>query len=101
MSTIEDIISLLFLYTKAKELFWIMEFNQYAVGRAIRRIRKTSGLSQEVASGLAGLARSHLAMIENGGKKANFETIWRLANAFEMMPHELVREIEVETMQYE
>lgn len=47
-------------------------------------------------SGLAGLARSHLAMIENGGKKANFETIWRLANAFEMMPHELVREIEIE-----
>lgn len=71
-----------------------MEFNKYAVGSVIKNTRKEKGLSQEVLSGLAGLARSHLAMIESGKKQANFETIWRIANALEIMPHSLVELIE-------
>lgn len=47
-----------------------------------------------MVSGFAGIARSHLAMIETGTKQPNFETIWNLANAFEMEPHELVQLIE-------
>ena len=57
----------------------MIEFNRYAIGRVIRRLRKEKKLSQEVASGLAGLARSHLAMIESGSKQANFETVWKIA----------------------
>lgn len=72
------------------------ELNTRAVGTAIRRIRKERELSQEVVSGLAGIARSHLSMIENGSKNANFETLWKIANAFGMEPHELVRLIEKE-----
>ena len=72
------------------------EFNNYAVGRVVRRIRKSKRLSQEVFSGFAQLARSHLAMIENGSKQANFETVWRIAAAFDMHPYELVRLIEEE-----
>lgn len=74
----------------------MIEFNASAVGRVIRQLRKKQGRSQEVLSGLAGMARSHLAMIENGDKKANFETLWRLANALNMLPHELVEQIEQE-----
>ena len=70
------------------------EFDPYAAGRAIRRLRKEKKISQEVFSGLAGIARSHLAMIEIGTKQPNFETIWRIANAFEILPHELVEQIE-------
>ena len=70
------------------------EFDPYAAGRAIRRLRKEKKISQEVFSGLAGIARSHLAMIETGTKQPNFETIWRIANAFEIPPHELVEQIE-------
>lgn len=72
------------------------EFNNYAVGRVVRRIRKSKKLSQEVFSGFAQLARSHLAMIESGSKQANFETVWRIAAAFDMHPYELVRLIEEE-----
>lgn len=72
------------------------EFNNYAVGRVVRRIRKSKRLSQEVFSGFAQLARSHLAMIESGSKQANFETVWRIAAAFDMHPYELVRLIEEE-----
>ena len=62
--------------------------------RTIRTLRKERGLSQDVLSGLAGIARTHLTMIENGTKQANFETIWRLALALDMRPSELVARIE-------
>lgn len=65
-----------------------------AVGNTIRAIRKEKGYSQDVLSGLAGVARSHLTMIENGNKRANFETICKIADALGMKPSELVREIE-------
>ena len=75
----------------------MIEFNRLAAGRVVRRLRKERKLSQEVFSGLAGLARSHLTMIESGSKQANFETGWRIANAFGMPPHVLVQLIEQET----
>lgn len=74
----------------------MIEFDRNAAGRVIRRIRKERGLSQEVVSGFAGMARSHLAMIENGDKQPNFETVWKIANAFGLPPHVLVQAIEWE-----
>lgn len=71
-----------------------MQFDPSAVGQTIRALRKAKGLSQDVLSGLAGIARTHLTMIENGTKLANLETIWKLANALEMKPSQLVAEIE-------
>lgn len=77
----------------------MIEFCRSAPGVVIRRLRKERGLSQDVLSGLAGLARSHLAMIENGTKQPNFETVWRIANALDMPPHILVKRIEEEIEQ--
>ena len=73
-----------------------MQFDHVMIGQTIRILRKEKGLSQEVLSGLAGIARTHLTMIENGSKQANFETIWRIALALDMRPSELVRRIEQE-----
>ena len=72
----------------------MFEFNNDQVGNTIRRLRKGKGLSQEVLSSFAGIARSHLSMIENGTKQANFETICKIARALDMLPHELVKAIE-------
>lgn len=71
-----------------------MQFDNTAVGKTIRALRKEKGLSQDVLSGLAGIARTHLTMIENGSKQANFETLWRIATALEIRPSELVAQIE-------
>ncbi len=73
-----------------------MLFDNKIVAQALRKIRDSRGLSQEVLSGLAGLARTHLTMIENGKKQPNFETIWRIALALDMRPSELVAYIENE-----
>lgn len=73
-----------------------VSFDNRAEGAAIRRLRKERGLSQEVLSGLAGIARTHLTMIESGAKQANFETLWRIAGALNMRPSELVAQIEAQ-----
>lgn len=73
-----------------------MQYDVVAVGKTIRGLRESKGLSQEVLSGLAGIARTHLSMIENASKKANFETLWRIALALDMRPSDLVQKIEME-----
>lgn len=73
-----------------------MQFDNQAVGIVICRQRKEKGMTQELLSGLAGIARSHLSMIENGTKQPNFETIWKIAEALEIRPSVLVAEIERE-----
>lgn len=74
-----------------------MQFDTQAVGVVIRKHRKEKEMTQELLSGLAGIARSHLSMIENGTKQPNFETIWRIAEALDITPSKLVSEIEEET----
>ena len=71
----------------------MVPFDHQAVGRAIRSLRKERNISQDILSGLAGIARTHLTMIENGDKQANFETIWKLALALDLRPSELVLRI--------
>ena len=63
-----------------------MQFDNFAVGKAIRDLRKEKGISQDVLSGFAGIARTHLTMIENGTKQANFETLWGIALALDIRP---------------
>lgn len=41
-----------------------MLYNHVITGQVIRSLRKKRGISQEVLSGFACIARSHLAMIE-------------------------------------
>lgn len=71
-----------------------MQFDNKVIGSVIRRKRTQKGMTQEILSGFAGIARTHLTMIENGTKQPNFETIWRIAIALDMKPSELVAEIE-------
>ena len=71
-----------------------MQFDNKVVGHVIKELRIQKGMTQELLSGFAGIARSHLSMIESGTKQANFETIWKLSIALGMKPSELVRKFE-------
>ena len=51
------------------------------IGEAIKEQRIQQGLSQEVLSGLAGIARTHLTMIENGKKEPCIDTILKISSA--------------------
>ena len=68
-----------------------MQYNPKAIGQVIRQLRRKRGISQEVLSGFANIARTHLTMIENGTKQPNLETVWRIASALDISPGDLVR----------
>ena len=63
----------------------------------IRKLRVKKGMSQEVLSGLAGISRSHLAMIEAGTINASVDTLWRIAEALDMKLSELISMVEEDT----
>lgn len=73
-----------------------MQIDNKVIGKVIRQQRMLKGMTQELLSGLAGIARTHLSMIENGTKSANFETICRISAALEMLPSKLVGLFEAE-----
>ena len=74
-----------------------MLYNRKAFGIVIGRLRTGKGLTQERMSGLAGIARSHLAALENGEKTVKLNTLWDIAFALEVKPSELIRLVERET----
>ncbi len=71
-----------------------MPYNRKAFGVVISKLRVQKGLTQESLSGLAGIARSHLAALENGEKTVRLDTLWRIADALEIPPSELIRKTE-------
>lgn len=52
-----------------------MQFDNEVIGKVIRHLRVQKIMTQELLSGLAGIAGTHLTMIENRTKAPNFETI--------------------------
>ena len=65
------------------------------VGQVIQEYREKKGLSQEVVSGLADIGRTHLSAIERGVRKPTMETFFRLADALDVNPSDLIRIIEL------
>lgn len=72
----------------------VPQLNPLVVGRVVARFRMEKGMTQEVLSGLADLARGHLAMIERGERKPTLETLYRISRALEVPMWVIVREIE-------
>lgn len=64
------------------------------VGTVIRDAREYRGLSQEVASGLAAISRTHLSKIERGKRKPTLETFCRIADALQFKASDILAEIE-------
>lgn len=75
-----------------------MEYNSKIMGMVIGRLRVQRGMSQEVLSGLACMARSHLAMIETGAKNPKVDTLWRIADALGISLSELFCMVEEESL---
>ncbi|MBR1561488.1 MAG: helix-turn-helix transcriptional regulator [Clostridia bacterium] len=71
-----------------------MSYDNKITGRVIKALRQKKELTQDVLSGLAGIGRSHLAMIESGDKNANVDTLWRIADALGLSLSELFAMVE-------
>lgn len=64
------------------------------VGSVIQAYREKKGLSQEVVSGLADIGRTHLSAIERGQRKPTLETFFKISEALDISPSELMKKIE-------
>lgn len=76
-----------------------MSYNSKSFGMMIAKLRFEKGLTQETASGLAGISRSHLVMLESGRKTVRLDTLWRIADALGVRPSEIIRMAEDEMNQ--
>lgn len=73
--------------------------NAAVVGEVLRRYREKRDLSQEVVSGLAGIGRSHLSAIERGERRPTMDTFFKICEAMQCRPSEVVAAIEEESKQ--
>ena len=64
------------------------------IGGVIQKYRKDKGMSQEVLSGLAGLDRTHYSKIERGLRSPTIDTLFKIAHALDVAPHELIEAVE-------
>lgn len=64
------------------------------IGQILQRYRNSKGMSQEVLSGLAGLDRTHYSKIERGLRCPTIETLFKIAQALDLAPHEIIMEME-------
>ena len=74
----------------------VQSYDNRVMGNVIRKLRMQRGLSQEVLSGLSGVARSHLAMIESGKKNPSVDTLWKIAGGLGIRLSDLIRIVEKE-----
>lgn len=61
-----------------------------ALGRAIRELRRSAGISQEGLADRALLHRTYVGGIERGERNVSFGNLLRLANALGVRPSELL-----------
>jgi len=65
------------------------------LGRAVRVVRKTRGLSQEALADVAGIDRSHMGKIERGERNVTFLNIVRICIALDISVAQLVSDAEL------
>jgi transcriptional regulator with XRE-family HTH domain len=65
-----------------------------ALGRAIRELRRSAGISQEGLAELSRLHRTYVGGIERGERNLSFSNLLRLANALGVQPSELLERSE-------
>ena len=73
-----------------------MVYEHRITGRMIQMLRKKKGLTQEVLSGLAGIPRGHLGMIETGTVNPTVETLWKISETLGIRLSDLFRRVEEE-----
>lgn len=64
------------------------------IGLVIQKLRTDRGITQETLSGLAGLDRTHYSKIERGLRSPSIDTLFKIAFAMNIKPHEIIIEIE-------
>jgi len=63
-------------------------------GEVLRKYRNKVGISQEKLAELADLDRTYISLLERGLRQPSLTTIFNLAKALNIKPHQLILEVE-------
>lgn len=66
-------------------------------GRTIERLRERRGMTREDLARASGVSYSYLSEVERGLKRPSVDVLVKLATALELLPSELLRQIEEES----
>ena len=61
-----------------------------AFGSSVRSLRKEAGYNQEAFAHVCGIDRAYFGLIERGGHTPTITTVWKIADALEIAPSDLV-----------
>ena len=67
---------------------------QEAFGKVLRDLRLARGLSQEALAHEAEIQRNFVSLIERGHNQPTIGTLWKLAEALEVSPSEMLKGVE-------
>jgi transcriptional regulator with XRE-family HTH domain len=65
-------------------------------GKVLREKRELNKLSQEKLAELSDLDRTYISLLERGLRQPTISTLFKIANALNISPSELVRLVEME-----
>ena len=65
-------------------------------GKVLRTLREGKKLSQEKLAEYCDLDRTYISMLERGLRQPTISTIFKIADALDISPSELVRKVELE-----
>ncbi len=69
---------------------------QQRLGRAVRRLRKAAGYSQEGFADLVGVHRTYMGAVERGEVNISLRNMEKIAGSLEITASKLLREAEKE-----
>jgi len=73
-----------------------IDFSETDLARALQRLRKLKGISQETLADESGYHRTYISQLERGLKSPSLRTLGSLARVFGLTASKLVAEIEKE-----
>ena len=65
-------------------------------GKVLRKLREGENLSQEKLAEYCDLDRTYISMLERGLRQPTITTIFKIADALNISPSELVKKVEKE-----
>lgn len=61
------------------------------IGKNVRHFRKEMGLTQEQFADMSGFSQQYLSSLESGNRNPTVVTLYELATALKVKPHELLQ----------
>jgi len=65
-------------------------------GKVLRTLRENNNLSQEKLAEYCDLDRTYISLLERGLRQPTISTIFKIADALDISPSELVKKVEME-----